>query len=223
MDLVFDIIDQVNLGVPRSQRHYEQMFFKSQNSWQSWITFASAIGLSFTLINSPLAVAERVNPVLLASQPQRAILTGRNGQYVVRIVVNSSADTAWKVLTDYNNFYQFLPNVTSSKLLKVQGNQKVFEQVYRIKALIVDETSRIRLSASETYPKQIAFKLVEGEVKALQGSWTIEPISSKQVIIQHQVNVDPGSTRTRALFYSIYENTLKMTLEAIKKESERRN
>jgi ribosome-associated toxin RatA of RatAB toxin-antitoxin module len=175
------------------------------------------------LINSPLAVAERVNPVLLASQPQRAILTGRNGQYVVRIVVNSSADTAWKVLTDYNNFYQFLPNVTSSKLLKVQGNQKVFEQVYRIKALIVDETSRIRLSASETYPKQIAFKLVEGEVKALQGSWTIEPISSKQVIIQHQVNVDPGLTRTRALFYTIYENTLKMTLEAIKKESERRN
>lgn len=175
------------------------------------------------MINSPLAVAERAQPVLLASQPQRATLTGKNGQYTVKIVVNASADTAWKVLTDYNNFYRFFPNVISSKLLTVQGNQKVFEKVYRIKALVVDEQSRIRLSATETYPKQIAFKLVEGEVKALQGSWQIEPISPTQVVIQHQVNVDPGSTPSRVIFYSIYENTLRMTLEAVKKEAERRN
>lgn len=198
------------------------MIFNLKKPHQFFLAFVSAVSLSLTLINSPLAVAERVDPILLASQPQRATLTGKNGQYVVRIVVNTSADTAWKVLTDYNNYYRFFPNVVSSKLLKVQGNEKIFEQVYKIQAIVIDQKTVIRLAATEAYPKQINFKLVEGDVKALQGNWKIDPISAKQVVIQHQVNVDPGSG-SQTLFYTIYENTLKMTLEAVKKEAERRN
>jgi hypothetical protein len=60
-------------------------------------------------------------------------------------------------------------------------------------------------------------------LKALQGTWKIEPISAKQVLIEHQVTVDPGSTPSLSLFYTIYENSLKQTLEAIKKETESRN
>lgn len=198
------------------------MVFKLNKHRQFLLAFVSAVGLSLTLINSPLAFAERVHPVLLASQPQRATLTGKNGQYVVKIVVNSSADTVWKVLTDYNNYYRFFPHVISSKLLKVQGNEKIFEQVYKIQAIVIDQKSVIRLAATESYPKQISFKLVQGDVKALQGSWKIEPISANQVVIQHQVSVDPGSG-SQTLFYTIYENTLRMTLEAVKREAESRN
>lgn len=186
-------------------------------------TWVAAVGLSLTLINSPLTLAEWVPSPLIASQPQGASLTGKNGQYTAQIIVNSSADTSWKVLTDYNNFYHFLPNVISSHLLKSQGNQKVFEQVYKIQAFVFNQTTRLRISATEIYPKQIDFKLVEGDLKGLQGSWKIEPISAKQVRILHQVNVEPGSTPSRTLFYNVYESSLKNTLEAIKKESERRN
>lgn len=199
------------------------MIFNLKKPRQFLSAFVSAVGLSLSLINSPLAVAERVPPVLLASQPQRAMLTGKNGQYVVKIVVNSSVDTVWKVLTDYNNYYRFFPNVISSKLLKIQGNEKIFEQVYKIQAIVIDQKTVIRLAATEAYPKQISFKLVQGDVKSLQGSWKIEPISANQVVIQHQVSVDPGSPGSQILFYTIYENTLKMTLEAVKKEAESRN
>jgi hypothetical protein len=61
------------------------------------------------------------------------------------------------------------------------------------------------------------------DLKALQGTWKIQPISAQQVLIEHQVKVDPGSTPSLSLFYSIYENSLKQTLEAIKKETEHRN
>ncbi|SKB13903.1 exported hypothetical protein [Planktothrix sp. PCC 11201] len=186
-------------------------------------TFVSVLGLGITLLNSPLAMGEMVNPTLIASQPQGATVTGKDGQYVAKIIVNSSADTTWKVLTDYNNFYQFLPNVISSKVLKTQGNQKIFEQIYQVQALIFKQQTRVRIASTETYPKQIDFKLVDGDLKALQGSWKIEPISAQQVLIEHQVKVDPGFTPSLSLFYSIYENSLKQTLEAIKKETEHRN
>ena len=164
-----------------------------------------------------------VNPTLIASQPQGATVTGKDGQYIAKIVVNSSADKTWKVLTDYNNFYRFLPNVISSKVLKTQGNQKIFEQIYQVQALIFKQQTRVRIASTETYPKEIDFKLVDGDLKALQGSWKIQPISAQQILIEHQVKVDPGSTPSLSLFYSIYENSLKQTLEAIKKETEHRN
>jgi len=186
-------------------------------------TFVSVLGLGLTLINSPLAIGEMVNPTLIASQPQGATVTGKEGQYVAKIIVNSSADTTWKVLTDYNNFYRFLPNVISSKVLKTEGNKKTFEQVYQIQALVFKQQTRVVIASTETYPQQIAFKRVDGDLKGLQGTWKIEPISAKQVLIEHQVTVDPGSTPSLSLFYTIYENSLKQTLEAIKKEAESRN
>ena len=99
-------------------------------------TFVSVLGLGITLLNNPLAIGEMVNPNLIASQPQGATVTGKDGQYIAKIVVNSSADMTWKVLTDYNNFFRFLPNVISSKVLKTEGNKKTFEQIYQVQALI---------------------------------------------------------------------------------------
>ncbi|MEO1004752.1 MAG: cyclase/dehydrase, partial [Cyanobacteria bacterium J06638_38] len=38
-------------------------------------------------------------------------------------------------MTDYENFAEFLPGVTSSELLENDGDRKVFEQINQIKAL----------------------------------------------------------------------------------------
>lgn len=197
--------------------------FTPPKSNQVLITFVSVLGLGLNLVGSPLAMAELVDPNLISVSTQGATVTGKEGQYIAKIVVNSSVDTAWKVLIDYNNFDQFLPNVISSKVLKTEGNHKVFEQVYQIQAFIFNQKTRVKIATTETYPKQIDFKLVDGDLKALQGTWKIEPISEKQVLIEHQVKVDPGSTPSLTLFYNIYQNSLKQTLEAIKKEMESRN
>lgn len=43
-------------------------------------------------------------------------ISGSNGQFVGRVVASGSAAAAWAVLTDYNNFAAFLPNVESSRV-----------------------------------------------------------------------------------------------------------
>ena len=59
----------------------------------------------------------------------QALVTGEKGIYVARILVKSSQDTAWNVLTDYGSISKFIPNVVSSKVLETNGNRKVIEQV----------------------------------------------------------------------------------------------
>ena len=126
---------------------------------------------------------------------------------------------------------QVLEGKTSSIILAGSGILWVSCLIYQQQrfSFVITKKSRVRIAVKETYPKQIAFSLVEGNLKSLQGSWRIEPVSpypgapSKQVLITHQVNADPGAISTRGLFYSVYKDSLESTMVALKKEVERRS
>jgi hypothetical protein len=71
--------------------------------------------------------------------------------------------------------------------------------------------------------------MISGELKSLEGTWTVQPLTSPsgkqpiQLLITHQVNVDPGNKSWRNIFYGIYEDSLEETLQAIKTEIDRRS
>ena len=71
--------------------------------------------------------------------------------------------------------------------------------------------------------KQIKFKVVEGEVKSLQGSWQIDSMGSNKYLITHQVSVEPDiqSSFNRGLFFTVYEDTVEKTLGVVSQESAR--
>lgn len=192
---------------------------------------AIALNISLTashakLFNGPvdqLPVLERV-----ALREGKVIITGEQGVYTCRFLVNGSVDTAWQVLTDYNNFELFLPGVTNSELLETNGDRKIFEQINRIKTFIFSKKARVRMAVTESYPQKIAFNFLDGDLDALDGTWLLEPVSPypsappNQVLITHQVTVEPNSIPSRSFFYNIYENTLEETLVAIQEEVEQR-
>ena len=170
-----------------------------------------------------LPVAQRV-----ALKEGKVILMGKQGQYTCRILVNSSMDNAWQVLTDYNNFANFVPGIAQSKLISSEGDRKIVEQVNQIKTLVFQTSAKIRLAMTELYPQEIAFNFVDGDLDSLDGSWLLEPVSPypsappDRVLITHQVNVEPNNTLGKNIFYGIYENTLENTLTALKNEMETR-
>lgn len=157
----------------------------------------------------------------------RVIINGEKGKYTARILVEGSIDTAWEVLTDYENFQQFLPNIASTELIENNGDRKVFEQVNNIRVLVFNKRSRVRLAITETYPQQIAFTLVEGDLKSLEGFWQLEPVSPypsaqpDRVLITQQVTVESDSGGS--IFYNIFEDTLEKTLAAIEQEVQQRS
>lgn len=157
------------------------------------------------------------------------IFLGKEGEYTCRVLAKSSLDNAWRVLTDYDRFAEFLPGVASSELIKNDGDRKVFEQISKIKAVIFSIESRVRIATIESYPQQIAFKAVDGDLETLNGKWILEPVSPypsappDQVLITHQVIVEPAKTPSDRIFFDIYENRLAETLMAIKQETEKRS
>jgi ribosome-associated toxin RatA of RatAB toxin-antitoxin module len=185
---------------------------------------------------SSLATSAQVNPVqvkpmqvsqqiALTSQEQnslrqgRVLLSGEDGNYIARVLANGSVDNAWAVLTDYNNFANFLPGVESSQLLESSGDQRQFEQVNVIRIFPITHRERTVIAATEDYPAKISFSMVDGDLKKLQGAWTITGAGS-QVMVTHQVAVEPASNRS--IFFGIYKDNLQKTMAALKEEIERR-
>ncbi|WNZ22778.1 cyclase/dehydrase [Leptolyngbya sp. NK1-12] len=179
------------------------------------------------LAETPLSQVARSPSQLVAltSQEQaalrqgRVLLSGDQGNYTARVMANGSVETAWAVLTDYNNFANFLPSVESSQLLESNGTQKTFEQVNVIRIFPITHRERIVIAASETYPTKISFSMVEGDLEKLQGAWYVTGAGS-QVMITHQVIVEPASNRS--LFFNIYKDNLQKTMAALKQEIEQR-
>lgn len=156
------------------------------------------------------------------------VFLGKAGNYTSRLLISATLDNAWQVLTDYEHFAEFMPGVVSSQLLESNGDRKVFEQINQIKTLVFSIESRVKVATIESYPKQIAFEAVDGDLKTMNGTWMLEPVSPypsappDQVLITHKVMVKPAKAPSDSIFYSIYEDRLQETLKAIKTEVERR-
>jgi len=166
-------------------------------------------------------IIESEQATLNAGKP---LLTGQDGIYVGKILINASVDKAWEVLTDYSHFPKFLPTITSLKIIESKANQKVYEQVNTVQVLFFSQSSKVTIAATETIPSLITFQLRSADsLKSLQGSWQIEPISANQVLVTNQVNVEPSASTPRDIFFGIYSENLTKTLAALKQETERRS
>jgi ribosome-associated toxin RatA of RatAB toxin-antitoxin module len=177
-------------------------------------------------VNSNFAIStesDRPSIQQIALKEGQVTVSGSNGQYTGQVLVKGSIRKAWTVLTDYDNFERFFPNVVSSQLLQNNGTKKVFEQTNLIQAAIFTKKIRVRIAVTENYPQQISFQAIDGGVKSLQGTWQLKVVGDNQVLITHQVSIEPKSASERDIFFSIYKDNLYDTLEAVDREIQRRS
>ncbi|MEI6428870.1 MAG: SRPBCC family protein [Pseudanabaena sp. ELA607] len=179
-----------------------------------------------TIFNSAV---DRLPPAQRAALRQgEVVVTGQNGRYVARVLVTASAQQVWNLLTDYGNLPKFIPNLSTSKVISQQGNQKVVEQEDRRQIFLVSVVSKVRLAIKEIAPKKIEFKLISGDLQKMEGSWQIEPVidnpkkAPTQVLITHTVFVQPRNGTPADSFYEVFKESLSDTMTAVQQEVKRR-
>jgi ribosome-associated toxin RatA of RatAB toxin-antitoxin module len=193
---------------------------------------------TFSLLTTPLVSGSDLLNRTVAQLPTKEqvilkngqpVITGEKGKYTARVLVSTSVDTAWSVLTDYGNTSKFIPHVVSSKVLTASGSQKVIEQVDVRQVFFISTRSRIRSAITETAKTRIDFKAIEGDLKSMKGYWLLEPVAAakgskaKQVLITQVVEAQPKAGIPSGIFYSTFKDSLTEIMSATKKEIERRN
>lgn len=179
------------------------------------------------LFNSPidrLPVQTRVD-----LRDGKVVIDGENGKYVAKILVTAPTTVVWSVLTDFQNFPKFLPNVVSSQIIATKGDSQIVEQIDSRQVLFVNKRSRVRTENILAENQRIDFNLIDGDLEQLQGYWLLEAVATysgakpTQILITQNITARPKSGIPKGLFNQIFKDSIRENLMAIGKEVERRS
>lgn len=116
------------------------------------------------------------------------VKVAKNGRLVevdVAFRVNASRDDAWRVLTDYNDMVRFVSSLTSSSIVRQDGNDLEVAQKGKVQFGLLsfpfDSTRRIEL---EPY-HEIRSYLIDGDMKTSRFTTRIVDEGSATLILQH--------------------------------------
>lgn len=181
--------------------------------------FLSESSFALTQNIGDRTIAQTTKP----KQSPKVVLQGEKGNYTAQLEVTGTLEKAWEVLTDYDNFENFIPNTVDSQILEENGNSLIFQQTNSVDLILLTQEFSVKIATTKNPRQQINFEMLEGDLGSLTGSWQLEPVANNQIKIIHQVQVTPRSASEAIVFYPIYESSLEETLNAIAKEIIRRS
>jgi len=100
----------------------------------------------------------------------------REGEAVLveaRAALHVDLATAWDVLTGYDRYAEFIPDLTSSRVLSRSGSEVVVEQKGQLAFLVFRLPVEVTMNVSERPRTGINSRAVAGTFREMTGSYTL--------------------------------------------------
>ena len=91
--------------------------------------------------------------------------------------VEATPAAVWRILTDYNHLADYLPNLTSTRVVSRNGDRAIVEQLGTARFLFFSRTIRLLVQVNERAPDRIDIGLIEGDMKVYRASWELSPVA----------------------------------------------
>lgn len=128
-------------------------------------------------------------------------------------------DLAWRVLTDYNRWSEFIPDLLVCRVISPPGAPLRLEQRGRIPWLPNFPLVMIT-QVEENPPKGIRFQRIAGNIQTLAGEWQI--VGKTPVRLVYRSVIVPGFPMPPEASVEIFRHDAKVRLEAMAQEMARR-
>ncbi|MGF1988262.1 MAG: SRPBCC family protein [Nostoc sp. ZfuVER08] len=145
-------------------------------------------------------------------------LAQRQRQISAKIQIPQPVEQIWKVLTDYEALADFIPNLAKSRLIEHPDGGIRLEQIGSQRLLNFNFCARVVLDLEEYFPKEINFRMVEGDFKGFSGTWCLEPYSLGEQIgtnLCYTIQVWPKLTMPVSIIENRLSKDLRLNLLAI--------
>lgn len=103
-------------------------------------------------------------------------------------IFNCTAEEFFKIVSDYEKYPEFLPEVKSVKITKKTAEFKEME--YQVSLI---KTFKYKLKVTEVEPSKVEFIFTEGDVfKTMKGTWQIKPEGADKCKVNYNVEATFG-------------------------------
>jgi hypothetical protein len=174
-----------------------------------------------------LVVVFALSLVAVAAQPTVAatitISTERHGDTIdirASAVLNADAATAWRVLTDYNRYTEFIPDLRVSRVVAHHGATVTVEQSGDAALWLFKVPLHVTFEIEEIPPNSLQSRAVAGSLRALASSYVLTPAASG-VRLDYAGRVAPGFELFGSIEQTVVEQNIARHFQALADEIER--
>lgn len=144
----------------------------------------------------------------------------QNGQSMYEIevsgVVRAPPATVWRVLTSYDRMSEYLPDLTSCKVLSRHGNELIVEQYGTAHFLFIEKAIHLVVRIMETPVSAIDVILISGDMKHYTSRWELQPVpATGGTQIRYSGSMMPDFYLPAMLGASMIRSDINRMLEAV--------
>jgi hypothetical protein len=176
-----------------------------------------------------LAVAFALALVVAAAQPVAAATITINAErrgdtcdISASVALNADAATAWRVLTDYDHYTEFIPDLRVSRVVARGRATVTVEQSGDAALWLLRMPLAITFEITEFPPDSLQSRAVAGSLRALTSSYTLTPAASG-VRLDYAGRVTPGFELFGPLEQMAVQQNVARQFQALADEIERRS
>ena len=130
---------------------------------------------------------------------------------VATVIIPQPIEQVWQVITDYEHLADFVPNLTTSRLLPSSEGRIRLEQIGTECFLKFKFCARVVLNMTERFPNEVGFSMQEGDFKQFEGAWKLQPAADeKSTQLCYHLSVKPP----RAMPATLIERHIRHSLTA---------
>ena len=118
-----------------------------------------------------------------------AISSESGGSARVQVLVQSPAEAVWDVITSCEHSFVFVDGLKHCEVIEDSGHRALVHQVVK-KGWFIPKQDFVFESRRTSF-RTLHFELVEGNLKALEGSWDFSKIP-EGLLVEYQIRVQPA-------------------------------
>ena len=167
-----------------------------------------------------VAVVAGLQPAAAATINVTAERHGETVEIHASALLNAEAATAWRVLTDYGRYAEFVPDLRESRVVARRGATIVVEQSGDARLWLLRMPLDIKFEITESAPHGVHSRAVAGSLRALESSYVLTP-APHGVYLEYTGHVTPGFELFGALEQYAVEQNITRQFQALADEIER--
>jgi len=129
-------------------------------------------------------------------------------------VIPRSQRVVWEVLSDYDNLENIIPVVSTSRILRAEGGERILLQEGRAGFWLFKRDFKVTFRVREIPMSYIGFDAIEGDFSKFKGSWQVGQREGG-TWVSHTVDLEPRFFAPKWALHRMARTLLSETIENV--------